>query len=86
MLLTVYEMCHKLPGMLSNRVFPVLVATAKRKGANAFIVVQVPVDVSDLKDAFYSNRRNLVEGNTLLKKTPPVIGYVLFLLDLVDQD
>ena len=45
--MSVFEMCHELPAMLSNRVFSVLVVTAKRAN-QSFIVVQVPVDVSNL--------------------------------------
>lgn len=45
--MSIYEMCHELPTMLSNRVFPVLVVTAKR-GKSSFVVVQIPVDVSNL--------------------------------------
>ena len=66
-------MCHKLPAMLANRVFPVLVLTAKR-GRHAFIVVQIPVDVSSLTAAMYSNGRNLKEGDCALKRRKPVLG------------
>ena len=45
--MSVFEMCHQLPALLSNRVFPVLVVTAKR-GKHGFIVVQIPVDISNL--------------------------------------
>jgi hypothetical protein len=45
--MSIFEMCHELPAVLSNRVFPVLVVTAKR-AENSFVVVQIPVDVSNL--------------------------------------
>lgn len=45
--MSIFEMCHQLPAMLSNRVFSVLVVTAKR-GKDSFIVVQIPVDISNL--------------------------------------
>lgn len=71
--MSIYEMCHKLPAMLSNRVFPVLVLTAKR-GKHAFVVVQIPVDVSGLTGAMYSNGRNLQEGDSTVKRKKPVLG------------
>ena len=46
--MSIIEMCHKLPAMLSNRVFSVVVITAKI-GKDSFIVVQIPVDISNLK-------------------------------------
>ena len=67
-------MCHELPAMLSNRVFPVLVVTAKR-GKHAFVVVQIPVDISNLTVAMYSNGRNLHEGDSAVKRKKPVLGY-----------
>ncbi|KAL8906064.1 MAG: hypothetical protein Q9207_002248 [Kuettlingeria erythrocarpa] len=72
---TVFEMCHKLPSPLSIRVFPVVVVTA-RTGKNAFIVVQRPVDIKSLPEAFYSNGRNLQEGDSDLKRKSPVLGFV----------
>lgn len=73
-LFAVHEMCHELPAMLSNRVFPVLVVTAKR-GKHSFIVVQIPVDISGLETAMYSNGRNLHEGDSALKRKKPILGY-----------
>ena len=66
-------MCHELPPMLSNRVFPVLVLTAKR-GKHAFVVIQIPVDISGLTAAMYSNGRNLHEGDSAVKRKKPVLG------------
>ena len=60
--------------MLSNRVFPVLVVTAKR-GKHSFVVVQIPVDISDLSVAMYSSGRNLHEGDHPVKRKKPVLGY-----------
>ena len=60
--------------MLSNRVFPVLVVTAKR-GQHSFVVVQIPVDISNLTVAMYSNGRNLHEGDSKVKRKKPVLGY-----------
>ncbi|KAI9880659.1 MAG: hypothetical protein M1830_001663 [Pleopsidium flavum] len=69
----IYEMCHKLPWPLSPRVFPVLVVTAKTD-RSGFIVVQIPASVESLPDSFYSNGRNLHEGDSALKKKRPVLG------------
>ena len=72
--LAVYEMCHKLPFPLTTRVFPVLVVTALT-GTNEGIVVHVPIDIRKLPTAFYSNGRNLTEGDTAVKKKKPVLAY-----------
>ena len=69
-------MCHELPAMLSNRVFPVLIVTAKH-GRHAFIVIQIPVDIGNLAASFYSNGRNLSEGDSSKKRKTPVLGYVI---------
>lgn len=74
---TVYEMCHKLPFPLTTRVFPVLVVTALT-GTNEGIDVQIPIDIRNLPAAFYSNGRNLTEGDSALKKKKPVLAYVSF--------
>ncbi|KAL8807475.1 MAG: hypothetical protein Q9182_000640 [Xanthomendoza sp. 2 TL-2023] len=71
----VFEMCHKLPFPLTYRVFPVLVVTAKT-GANDFTIAQLPVKIDALKEAFYSNGRNLKEEGKGLKSRPPIIGFV----------
>ena len=68
-------MCHKLPFPLLPRVFPELVVTAKT-GPFSFIVVQIPVNINSLQEAFYSSGRNLKEGDTDVKRKSPVIGYV----------
>lgn len=66
-------MCHKLPFPLLPRVFPVLLVTAKT-GQHAFVVVQMPVNIKSLPEAFYSNGRNGREGDSLLKRKAPVLG------------
>ncbi|KAF6227348.1 hypothetical protein HO133_008792 [Letharia lupina] len=71
--MSIHEMCHELPAMLSNRVFPVLVVTAKR-GKHSFVVVQIPVDISGLTVAMYSNGRNLRKGDSAVKRKKPVLG------------
>ncbi len=68
-------MCHKLPFPMVPRVFPVLVITAKT-GAAEFIVVQIPVNLESLPEAFYSNGRNLKEGRSALQRKKPVLGYI----------
>lgn len=73
--MVVYEMCHKLPFPLSPRVFPVLVITA-RTGPESFVIVQIPVDLTKLPKAFYSNGRNIKEGNSELKRKKPTLGYL----------
>lgn len=75
----VYEMCHKLPFPLAPRVFPVLVITAET-GVAEFVVVQIPVNLESLPEAFYSNGRNLKEGRSALQKEKPVLGYVRYRL------
>ncbi|KAI4142691.1 MAG: hypothetical protein LQ341_003136 [Variospora aurantia] len=58
---------------MATRVFPVLVISAKT-GASGFIVVQIPVHIKSLAHAFYSNGRNVQEGNSSLKRKKPVLG------------
>ncbi|KAI4253911.1 MAG: hypothetical protein L6R42_007402 [Xanthoria sp. 1 TBL-2021] len=70
----VFEMCHKLPFPLSTRVFPVLVITATT-GEQDFIVVQLPVEIGTIQEAFYSNGRNLTEGSSALKRKRPIMGF-----------
>ena len=78
--MSIREMCHKLPPPLLNRVFPVLVITAKGPQAHSFLVVQMPVDISNLTSAMYSNKRNLNEGKTRIKRKRVVLGYVKAML------
>ena len=62
---------------MAPRVFPVLVVTAQT-GARQFIVVQIPVNLESLPEAFYSNGRNLKEGTSALQRKKPVLGYVTY--------
>ncbi|KAF4534825.1 hypothetical protein BFW01_g125 [Lasiodiplodia theobromae] len=57
--MSVYEMCHQMPPPLTNRVFPVVVVTAKTS-PDSFVVVQIPVDLTDFPDGdvLYANGRN----------------------------
>lgn len=47
------QMCHNLPGPLYDRVFSVLVVTARK--AKEFIVVQIPVENGKLPSSKYHN-------------------------------
>ena len=72
-------MAHKLPSPLAPRVFPVLVITAQRSTLSAgttdeSIVVQVPINIDRLQEAFYCNGRNLREGADKLQRTKTVLG------------
>lgn len=57
---SVMEMCHKIPPPLNNRVFTVLVITAKRE--REFIVVQIPVSPEGLPNAKYHNAAKITPG------------------------
>ncbi|KAL8661826.1 MAG: hypothetical protein Q9202_005252 [Teloschistes flavicans] len=71
----IFEMGHKLPPPLSTRVFPVLVITADLDSYYPdFIVVQIPVNLEQFPKAFYSNGRNLTEGDDSLKRKKPILG------------
>lgn len=68
--MSIFEMCHELPAMLSNRCFPVLIVTAKR-GGNSFVVVQIPVDISNL-NAVQSNLETRWDSHAYA----PVAGFL----------
>ena len=72
--MSIREMCHKLPWPLQNRVFPVLVITAKGPQKHSFIVTQIPVDISNVTSAFYSNKRNLHDGKSRIKRKSAILG------------
>lgn len=57
-----------MPPPLTNRVFPVVIITAKT-GADSFVVVQIPVDLQDFPDGdvLYSNGRNKRDGESSVK-------------------
>lgn len=55
------EMAHQIPSPLNNRVFPVLVVTAKRQQSE-FIVVQIPVATRGLPNAKYHDVPKVTGG------------------------
>jgi hypothetical protein len=55
----IMEMAHNMPGPLGQRVFRVLVVTAKRE--NEFFVVQIPADSNDLPGSKYNDKK-MTEG------------------------
>lgn len=48
------EMVHHIPPPLNDRVFPVLVITAKHTSNQKFLVIQIPVDTTGMPRAKYS--------------------------------
>ena len=60
-------------GVLQPRVFSVLVICAL-KGTDSFIVAQIPVDLSQLDEALYSNGKNLQQGDNPQKRKKIVLG------------
>ncbi|KAL8659022.1 MAG: hypothetical protein Q9226_000648 [Calogaya cf. arnoldii] len=56
-----------------NITMSILVITATT-GEHDFIIVQLPVEIGTVQEAFYSNGRNLQEGNSALKRKKPVMG------------
>jgi Protein of unknown function (DUF3074) len=72
--LKVYEMAHNLGPMLAPRVFGVAVVSGLMEGGKKFVVVQLPIDLSGHDGAMYSNRRNVKEGDSKLKKKKCVQG------------
>ncbi|KAL0257891.1 hypothetical protein SLS55_007059 [Diplodia seriata] len=71
----VYEMCHNPSSLAKNRVFPVVVITAKT-GSEGFVVIQIPVDLSIFPrgDVMYTNDRNQDEKDTDLKRRETIQG------------
>lgn len=74
--MSIYEMAHKIPPPLTNRVFSVLVVKAKdtSKTPNSFIIAQIPVDISKLPTALYANGRNKTDADTAQKKKDVTMG------------
>jgi hypothetical protein len=72
----VYEMAHKMPPLLTNRVFPVLVIKAKNttKSPHSFIVVQIPLEISKLPAALYANGRHKQDTDSAQKKKDITLG------------
>ena len=72
-------MCHHIPPPLSNRVFSVLVVTSRTPNPTfpnlpAFIDAQIPVDISGLSEAMYSNGKHKTTGDNPQKKKPITVG------------
>ncbi len=65
-----------MPGALAPRVFPVVVITLRRTHG-LFYTVQIPVDLQGFDRAFYSNGRNLTEGDGSQQRKKPVFGLVI---------
>ncbi|KAI9818170.1 MAG: hypothetical protein M1827_000795 [Pycnora praestabilis] len=73
--MSIYEMYHHIPWPLGNRAFSIVVITAKT-GPSSFIVVRIPVDITTLPLAFYSNGRHAREGDATQKKNIVAGQYV----------
>ena len=57
---SIMEMAHHIPAPLNNRVFPVVVITAKK--TEEFLVVQIPVATKGLPNAKYHNVPKVTGG------------------------
>ncbi|KAL9006990.1 MAG: hypothetical protein Q9188_000278 [Gyalolechia gomerana] len=53
------------------------ITMSTKTGTQDFIVVQIPVDIKTLHEAFYSNGRNMKEGDSALKRKKPILGYAI---------
>ena len=58
---------------LNQRVFSTLVISAYLE-PDDFIVAQIPIDISRLDEALYSNGKNLTAGNDPLKRKKITLG------------
>ena len=73
-------MAHHITFPIRNRVFPVLIITASGPSPtpastpSSFLVVQIPIDLRPLPQAFYSRGRNLTETKDAMKKKKVVMG------------
>jgi len=74
MRLSIFEMAHKIPPPLNNRVFSVAVATAKSTSDSRFLVVQIPVDIRLVDKALYANGRNKKDGDEAIKRKEVQLG------------
>jgi len=85
--MAVYEMCHHIPPPLNNRVFSVLVVTAQSESSAAtasvsappgaspsFLVVQIPVNLTAVDSALYSNGKHKTSGDSDKKKQTVQLG------------
>lgn len=59
--MSVTEMVHHIPTPLNDRVFPVLVVTARK--AEEFNVIQIPVDTSGMPNAKYNSKGKITTGS-----------------------
>ena len=66
-------MAHAIQFPLAPRMFSTLVLTA-RDSPSSFLVVQVPIDLSAVQVAKYSNGSNRTSGKTSQEKKKPVFG------------
>lgn len=78
-------MAHQIPSPLSNRAFAVLVTRAFLR-PGSFILVQIPVDISKVPEALYSNGKNTNKGDTPQKREKVVIGQYCSLERVREQD
>lgn len=97
MIVTVYEMCHKIPPPLNNRVFSVVVITAFSNTASesttnanpTFLVVQIPITLTALPTALYSNGRHKTDpsSDSSQKKKDVTLGQYVSIerCELVDE-
>lgn len=72
----IYEMCHHIPPPLNNRVFSVVVITARSTSAESpsFVVLQIPVDIAQVPKAMYSNGKNKQSSDNAQRKKSVTIG------------
>lgn len=80
-------MCHSLPTPLNNRVFSVLVVKARSTSSQpSFLTVQIPVDLSQVPVALYSNGRHKEEGKfDQRKQVTPGIYVSVERAELIDD-
>lgn len=80
-------MCHKIPPPLNNRVFSVVVITARSIFTEAFLVVQIPVDITKVPAALYSNGRHKQAADSAQKKKDVTVGQYVSIerAEMVDE-
>ncbi|PSK57932.1 hypothetical protein B9Z65_9134 [Elsinoe australis] len=85
--MAIFEMCHSLPTPLNNRVFSVLVVKARSTSSQpSFLTVQIPVDLSQVPVALYSNGRHKEEGKfDQRKQVTPGIYVSVERAELIDD-
>lgn len=66
-------MGHRIPAPLNNRVFATLVTRAFTR-AGEFVVAQIPVDITKVAEAKYSNGSNRTKGDNDEQRQKVVIG------------